>query len=247
MHKTSGLDVHKDTVFCGVFDGKSHQEVREYSTLTCSITALEEYLKGEGVEYVALESTGMYWIPVWNILEEMGFRLTLVNPYLIKQMPGRKSDVKDAQWIALLLHKGLVRSSLILCKEIRELRTYSRKYVRLQQRQTSILQEMERNLEMCGIRINSFVSNISGKSVMKIIRAVIDGVSDPDVLVGYVHGRIVNKHKRKTIMESLRGHVTPQHRFQLELSLEEYELLCRQSDRCLEEMENFAIIIIRRN
>jgi transposase len=240
MHKTSGLDVHKDTVFCGVFDGKSHQEVKEYSTLTCSITALGEYLKGEGVEDVALESTGMYWIPVWNILEEMGFRLTLVNPYLIKQMPGRKSDVKDAQWIALLLHKGLVRSSLIPCKAIRELRTYSRKYVRLQQRQTSILQEMERNLEMCGIRITSFVSNISGKSVMKIMRAVIDGESDPDVLVGYVHGRIVNKHKRKTIMESLRGHVTAQHRFQLELSLEEYELLCRQSDRCLEEMEKLC-------
>jgi transposase len=205
MYKTCGLDVHKDTVFCGVFDGKRHQEVKEYSTLTSSITSLGEYLKSEAIEDVALESTGMYWIPVWNILEEMGFNLTLVNPYLIKQMPGRKSDVKDAQWIATLLHKGLVRSSLIPCKEIRELRTYSRKYVRLQQRQTSILQEMERNLEMCGIRITSFVSNISSKSVMKVIHALIDGESDPEVLAGYIHGRIVNKHKRKTIVESLRA------------------------------------------
>lgn len=240
MHKTSGLDVHKDTVFCGVFDGKNHQEVKEYSTLTSSIIALGEYLKSEGVEDVALESTGMYWIPVWNILEEMGFHLTLVNPYLIKQMPGRKSDVKDAQWISILLHKGLVRSSLIPCKEIRELRTYSRKYVRLQQRKTSILQEMERNMEMCGIRITSFVSNISGKSVMKIIRAVIDGESNPEILAGYIHGRIVNKHKRKTIVESLRGHITQQHRFQLELLLEEYELLCRQSDRCEEVMSKLC-------
>ena len=117
----------------------------------------------------------------------MGFNLTLVNPYLIKQMPGRKSDVKDAQWIATLLHKGLVRSSLIPCKEIRELRTYSRKYVRLQQRQTSILQEMERNLEMCGIRITSFGSNISGKSVMKVIHALIEGEIDPEVLAGYIY------------------------------------------------------------
>jgi transposase len=240
MHKTCGLDVHKDTIFCGVFDGKNHQEVKDYSTLTSSIIAMGEHLKSEGVEDVALESTGMYWIPVWNILEEMGFHLTLVNPYLIKQMPGRKSDVKDAQWIATLLNKGLVRSSLIPCKEIRELRTYSRKYVRLQQRKTSVLQEMERNLEICGIRITRFVSNISGKSVMKIIRAVIDGESNPEVLAGYIHGRIVNKHKRKTIVESLRGHITPQHRFQLELLLEEYELLCRQSDRCEEVMSKLC-------
>lgn len=240
MHKTSGLDVHKDTVFCGVFDGKTHREVKEYSTLTSSIIGMGEYLKSEGVEDVALESTGMYWIPVWNILEEMGFNLTLVNPYMIKQMPGRKSDIKDAQWIAILLHKGLVRSSLIPCKEIRELRVYSRKYVKLQQRQTSVLQELERNLEICGIRITSFVSNISGKSVMKVIRAVIDGQSDPEVLAGCIHGRIVNKHKRKTIVESLRGYITPQHRFQLELSLEEYELLCRQSDRCVKEMNKLC-------
>jgi transposase len=240
MLKTSGLDVHKDTIFCGVYDGKTHQEVKEFSTITGSIEALGAHLKSEGVEEVAMESTGMYWIPVWNILEDMGFHLTLVNPYLIKQMPGRKSDVKDAQWIATLLHKGLLRGSLIPCKEIRELRVYSRKYIKLQQRQTSVLQEMERMLEICSIRITSFVSNISGKSVMKVIRAVIDGQTDPEVLAGCIHGRIVNKHKRKTIVESLRGYITPQHRFQLELSMEEYDLLCRQGERCKEEMEKLC-------
>jgi len=240
MYKTCGLDVHKDTIFCGVFDGKHHQAVKEFSTLTSSITSLGEYLKSEAIEDVAMESTGIYWIPIWNILEAMGFNLTLVNPYLIKQMPGRKSDVKDAQWIAALLHKGLVRGSLIPCKEIRELRTYSRKYIRLQQRLTSILQEMERNLEMCGIRITSFVSNISGKSVMKVIHALVEGENDPEVLAGYIHGRIVNRHKRETIVESLRGHTTPQHLFQLELSLEEYELLCGQRDRCEEEMSRLC-------
>ena len=232
--------MHKDTIFCGVFDGKHHQAVKEFSTLTSSITSLGEYLKSEAIEDVAMESTGIYWIPIWNILEAMGFNLTLVNPYLIKQMPGRKSDVKDAQWIAALLHKGLVRGSLIPCKEIRELRTYSRKYIRLQQRLTSILQEMERNLEMCGIRITSFVSNISGKSVMKVIHALVEGENDPEVLAGYIHGRIVNRHKRETIVESLRGHTTPQHLFQLELSLEEYELLCGQRDRCEEEMSRLC-------
>jgi len=92
-------------------------------------------------------------------------------------------------------------------QEIRELRTYSRKYVRLQQRLTSILQDMERTLDVCSIRITSLVSNISGKSVMKVIHALIEGENDPEVFAGYIHGRIVNKHKRKTIVESLRGHV----------------------------------------
>jgi transposase len=240
MHKTSGLDVHKDTVFCGVYNGKTHYEVKEYSTLTNSIKTMGEYLKSEGVKQIAIESTGIYWIPVWNILEEMGFELILVNPYLIKQMPGRKSDIKDAQWIATLLHKGLVRSSLIPCQQIRELRVYSRKYIKLQQHMTSVLQELERNLEMCNIRITSFVSNISGKSVMKVIKHIIGGETDPEVLVNCIHGRIVNKHKRDTIVESLRGFMTSQHKFMLELSLEEYELLEKQCENCLNKMNELC-------
>jgi len=240
MKRACGLDVHKDTVFCGVFDGKTHREVTEYGTLTHSITSMGEYLRSEGVSEVAMESTGMYWIPVWNILEDMGFHLTLVNPYLIKQMPGRKSDIKDAQWIATLLHKGMVKSSLIPCKVIRELRVYSRKYIKLQQRQTSILQELERNLEICGIRITSYVSNISSQSVMKVIRLIVDGQSDPEVLTRCIHGRIVNKHNRKTIKESLTGFITPQHRFLLQQSLEEYELIYHQGENCLKEMERMC-------
>jgi len=99
MKRTCGLDVHKDTIFCATYNGKKHNEVKEYSTLTSSIRLMGEELLTDGVQEIAMESTGMYWIPIWNILEEMAFKLTLVNPYLIKQMPGRKSDVKDAQWI----------------------------------------------------------------------------------------------------------------------------------------------------
>jgi transposase len=217
MKKTCGLDVHKDTIFCAVFNGEKYGQVQEYLTTTVSIYSMGEALQEEGVEEVAIESTGIYWIPVWNILEEMGFKMLLVNPYLIKQMPGRKSDVKDAQWIAALLHKGLLRGSLIPVKQIRELRVYSRKYVKLQQRQTSVLQEMERTLEVCGIRITSFVSNISGKSIMKVISQIIQGETDPDVFVKLVHGRIINKHSKVKIKEALTGFVTPQHRFLLEL------------------------------
>jgi transposase len=240
MKRTCGLDVHKDTIFCATYNGKKHKEVKEYSTLTSSIRLMGEELLADGVQEIAMESTGMYWIPIWNILEEMAFKLTLVNPYLIKQMPGRKSDVKDAQWIATLLYKGLLRGSLVPDKEIRELRTYSRKYVKLQQRQTSVLQDMERTLEVCSIRITSFVSNISGKSVLRVIQQIVQGETNPDVLVEAIHGRIVNKHKKDKIKESLKGFITEHHRFTLELSLQEYEMLVNQSNKCLLKMEELC-------
>jgi hypothetical protein len=119
----------------------------------------------------------------------------------------------------------------------RELRTYSRKYVKLTQRQTSVLQEMERTLELCSIRITSFVSNISGKSVMNVIRQIIGGETNPEVLIEEIHGRIINNHGKQCIKESLTGFIEDHHRFMLELSLEEYDMLCNQAEKCLKEME----------
>jgi transposase len=240
MKRVCGLDVHKDSIFCATFDGKERTPVIEYSTLTCSIQAMGEDLQSQGVDSIAMESTGMYWIPVWNILEGMGFELLLVNPYLIKQMPGRKSDVKDAQWIATLLHKGLLRGSLIPNHHIRELRTYSRKYIKLQQRLTSVLQEMERTLEKCNIRITSFVSNIGGKSVNRVIEKVIQGETSAEVLMESIHGRIINAHKKEDILASLTGYVTEHHRFMLELALEEHNLLISQINQCLAKMHNLC-------
>ena len=113
--KTSGLDVHKDNIFCDIYDGKSHSPVKEFLTTSNSIRMLGEYLRSEKVKKVAMESTSTYWILIWNILLEMDFELKLVNALQIKQMPGRKSDTKDAQWIAELLHKNMLRSSLVPC------------------------------------------------------------------------------------------------------------------------------------
>jgi transposase len=240
MRKTCGLDVHKDTVFCAIYNGKKQSEVKEFVTTTPGIYAMAEELQMQNVSEVAIESTGIYWKPVWNILDELGFRMLLVNPYLIKQMPGRKSDVKDAQWIATLLHKGLLRGSLIPCKEIRELRTYSRQYIKLQQKQTSVLQELERTLEMCGIRITSFVSNISAKSVIEVIKKIIANEDSAEALSSSVHKRIINKHSRQKIIESLTGFITPQSRFTLSLALNEYDMLVNQSQQCLSMMEQLC-------
>ena len=232
--------MHKDIILCAVYNGKKHELVKEYSTLTNSIQKMGDDLLDIGVSQIAMESTGIYWIPIWNILEVMGFDLLLVNPYLIKQMPGRKSDAKDARWIASLLYKGMLRGSLVPNYQIRELRTYSRKYVKLQQRQTSVLQAMERTLEMCNIRLTSFVSNISAQSVQNVIKAIIQGETSAEILLKLVHSRIVNKHSREKIQESLTGFITDHQRFTLELSLEEYELLVQQSERCLKKMENLC-------
>ena len=141
------------------------------------------------MKQVAMESTSIYWIPVWNILEEMGFDLILVNPFLIKQMPDRKSDVKDAQWIASLLHKGLLRGSMVPYSTIKELRTYTRKYVQFQQKSIQVLTEMDRIMVMANVRISSCMSKLDCKSVIRVIGALIRGEADQNQLVKLVYNQ----------------------------------------------------------
>jgi len=184
--KVCGLDVHKDTIFCAIYDGKSYSGVKEYESMTNGVFALGESLRNEGVKQVAMESTSIYWVPVWDILEAMGFDLILVNSFLIKQMPGRKSDVKDAQWIATLLHKGLLRGSTVPCPIIKELRIYTLKYAKLQQQTSQILTKMDRILVTANIRISSCVSKLTCKSVIRVIEALISGETNPDNLVKLV-------------------------------------------------------------
>lgn len=225
--KVSGLDVHKDTIFCGIYDGSKRSEVQEFPTFTENIKEMGIMLQNQKVKRVAMESTSIYWIPVWNILEDMGFELMLVNPFLIKQMPGRKSDVKDAQWISTLLHKGLLRGSLVPDKQIRELRSYSRRYVKLQAMITGSFQQMERILEMCNIRITSLVSCNNSVSVKKVIQGIIQGNDSVEELSCHIHGRILNSKKEK-VKKSLEGFIPEYHRFNLELVWQQYELYHNQ-------------------
>lgn len=239
MKRVCGLDVHKDTIFCAIYNGKKQSEVKEFATFTPTIKEMGDYLKKEGVKQIAMESTGIYWIPIWNVLEDMGFSQMLVNPYFIKQMPGRKSDVKDAQWIATLLHKGLLRGSLIPGKRIRELRTYSRKYVQLKGKITGLLTEMERLLELSSIRITSLISNINSKSVLNVIQKIIRKEDSVEELACCIHGRIINS-KGEKVKLALDGHIQEHHRFQLEMSYEQYELFKKQSCRLEEEMSRIC-------
>jgi transposase len=160
MNKVCGLDIHKDTIFLCILSIDGPEYIGELSTLTPDIEALRDLLIKEGVKEVTMESSGIYWIPVWRISEDH-FEMKLVNPYYIKQIPGRKTDVKDAQWIATVLQKGLIKGSHIPSKQIRELREYERGYVKLCVQINRVEQEIENQLSKCNIRITSFASHIS--------------------------------------------------------------------------------------
>lgn len=239
MIKVCGLDVHKDSIFCSIYNGKEYSVVKEFETTTTNIRQMGEYLRSEGVSSIAMESTSTYWVPVWDILLEMGFELMLVNPFLIKQMPGRKSDIKDAQWIACLLHKGMLRGSMIPCPVIQELRTYCRKYTKLQQQKTCCLQKMDRIMVMSGIRISSCMSNLGTKSVMNIVTALVNGESRPEELCKLVYGNTANKESGK-LREALTGNLKEHYRQQLKWEKEEYDLFESQTEECLEQMRRIC-------
>jgi transposase len=237
--KVSGLDVHKDSIFCAIYDGKTYSEVKEYATMTNSIRIMGKELQDAGVSHIAMESTSIYWIPVWDILEELGFSLILVNPYLIKQMPGKKSDVKDAQWIAALLHKRMLRGSMVPCPIIKELRSYTRKYTRLQQRKSQILTELDRIMVMANIRISSCVSTLDCKSVIRVIEALISGETNPDNLVSLVYANKLNKSSGR-LREALTGNLKEHHRQLLQWSKEQYDLYEKQIQECLIIMDKIC-------
>lgn len=238
--KTAGLDVHKDSVFCAVFDGKKYSDVEVFETFTPGIGKLGDYLKDSGVQRVAMESTSIYWIPVWNVLSEMGFELMLVNPFLIKQLPGRKSDVKDAQWIAQLLYKDMLRGSFVPGEQIQELRSYTRAYGKLQQRITRMQTKMDNILVQAGIRLSSLVSDIGGKSMLGVIDALIAGETDPHRLGKLVYANRKNKENGR-LASALTGCIKEHHRFNLQMAKAEHDLLVKQAEEYLAKIDGICL------
>ncbi len=238
MKKVCGLDVHKDTIFLCILTESGQTFLQEFGTLTPDIETMRDLITEHGVSEVAVESTGIYWMPVWRILQGH-VEMKLVNPYFIKQLPGRKTDVKDSQWIATVLQKGLIRGSYIPGKHIQELRQYERRYVRICEQVTRIEQEIDRQLHRCNIRITNFTSRVGSASVMGVVRGLIQGEDTSEVLIKHIHGRIINKHKEK-IAASLKGVVSESDRFILRHNYEERELLLRQQQECVAEMETIC-------
>lgn len=238
MKKVCGLDVHKDTIFLCILAENGQTFLKEFGTLTAEIEEMRDLIKEHQVSEVAMESTGIFWIPVWRILQGH-VDMKLVNPYFIKQLPGRKTDVKDSQWIATVLQKRLIRGSYIPGKHIQELRQYERRYVHLCEQVTRIEQAIDRQLHRCNIRITNFTSKVGSASVIGVVRGLVNGETTPEELVKHIHGRITNKHKGK-IAASLKGVISDADRFIFRQNFEELGLITRQQQECVAEMEKIC-------
>lgn len=212
-----GLDVHKESVTACLLlidnDGEFHVEKRRFGTMTRDLRELAAWLNAEGVERIAMEATGIYWKPVWNILEPFRFELLLVNAQHIKNVPGRKTDQKDSEWIADLLQHGLLRGSFVPPVEIRHLRDLTRMRSRMRQDLATYANRIQKVLEDANIKLGSVASDILGVSGRHMLKALIAGQRDPEQLAALARGRL--REKTESLQLALDGHFTDHHRFQL--------------------------------
>lgn len=201
----AGLDVHKDSIYlCIMRQDEAILLQKTYGTLTPELHSMCEEMVSYGVEEAAMESTATYWMPVWGVLVK-SMKLKLVNPYFIKQLPGRKSDVKDAQWIAECLLKNLIKASFVPEPVVQDMRKYNRRIFDLNEDMTYNTNKLDAALQRCGFRLSNYVSNVKGKSYQDCIQAISEGTVAPEELVRLVHSRTVNKHGRETIKAALTG------------------------------------------
>lgn len=218
----AGLDVHKNTVVACVHrlgaDGKVQEVVRTFGTMTDDLLALADWLAACGVTQVAMESTGVLWKPVWNVLESGSWQLLLVNPCDLKQVPGRKTDVQDAQWIAELLACGLLRSSFVPPQPQRELRDLTRQRAQLAGEHTRCANRLHKVLQDANVKLSSVATDVLGVSGRAMLEALVAGQDDPEKLAELARGKL--RGKIPQLKRALRGHVTPHHQFLLEQLLD---------------------------
>jgi transposase len=227
MHeRVAGLDVHKETVVCCVrivSGGKVSRECRTFETTTGGLESLLAWLTQSGCTHVAMEATGVYWKPVWNILSDGKFALILANAAHIKNVPGRKTDVNDATWIADLTAFGLIKASFVPEEAIQELRSLLRARKQLVREQTRHIQRIQKTLEEANIKLDSVITDIMGLSGRRMIEAMIQGVRNPRKLAELADRRI--QASPKALYDALHGRLTDHHRFMLRLHLGQYDAL----------------------
>jgi transposase len=231
--KCAGLDVHQRTVVaCArVVAGSSvRHERRTFGTTTADLVALSDWLTAHGCTHVAMESTGVYWKPIWHVLEG-SFALVLANAMHIRNIPGRKSDVNDATWIADLLAHGLIRGSFVPPAPVQELRDLTRTRKQLVREITQHTLRMQKTLENANLKLTGLLSDLLGVSGRAILQALVAGETEPERLADLVHGRV--KASRADLVAALHGRVTAHHRFLLQLHLAQVDAL----ERAVREVE----------
>jgi len=225
--RCAGLDVHKQTVVACVRlanQGAPTQEVHTFTTTTSGLLSLVDWLDERGVEHVAMEATGVYWKPVWHVLEGH-FQLILANAAHVKNVPGRKTDVNDATWLADLLAHGLIRASFVPPAAVQQLRTLTRTRKQFVRERASHVQRIEKILEDANLKLGVELSDLLGHSGRAVLQAIIDGHTDPEFLLTRISHRV--KASRAELREALRGHITAHHRFMLKLHLDHIDALDR--------------------
>ncbi len=227
MHeRVGGLDVHQQIVVACVrtqHGGRAGRECQQFETTTAGLLALLAWLQTAGCSHVAMEATGVYWKPVWAILSDGNFELILANAAHIKNVPGRKTDINDAMWIADLLACGLIRPSFVPDEHTAELRALLRTRTQLTREQTRHTQRLQKTLETANIKLTSVVSDIMGVSGRRMIEAMIGGLRNPARLAELADRRL--KASSKELYDALHGRLTDHHRFLLRLHLQQYDTL----------------------
>jgi transposase len=234
----AGLDVHSKTVAACVRriddQGKIHAEVRTFGTMTRDLRSLCEWLTAEGVSHVAMESTGVFWKPVYNILEEQ-FQILLVNARHIKNVPGRKTDVKDCEWIAQLLQCGLLRGSFIPPRPQRDLRDLTRMRTQLTRQMSSVANRIHKVLEDTNIKLGVVATDILGVSGREMIQALIAGETNTAKLANMARGRL--REKIPLLEQALVGKITEHHQFILKALMDQLIYLESQIERFNQRIE----------
>lgn len=235
--RCSGLDVHKETVVACVMvsrDGAVDKTIRTFKTHTGELLALADWLMEQSVTHVAMESTGVYWKPVYNVLEGP-FEVLLVNAGHIKAVPGRKTDVKDAEWLADLLRHGLVRGSFVPDREQREVRDLTRYRATLIQDRARQVNRLHKVLQDANIKLSTVVSDIMGVSARQMVEAMLEGQRDVTVLAQMARGKM--REKQAQLQEALTGRFTNHHAFLVAELLAHIDYLDAAIDRLNEQIE----------
>jgi transposase len=214
--RCSGLDVHKRFVVAClsiVENGQRHKELRHVGTMTSDILALKGWLQASGCHQIAMESTGVFWKPLYHLLED-SFEIVLVNAQHMKAVPGRKTDVKDAEWIADLLQHGLLKASFLPSSEQQAVRDLTRTRMRLLQERTRLINRIQKVLEDANLKLASVVSDVMGVTGQAILQALVAGQENPECLAHLARGSLVKKEDQ--LQAALQGKLAPHHRMQLE-------------------------------
>jgi transposase len=231
----AGLDIGATEIWACVPGDRASEAVRRFDTFTSDLHALADWLSTCGVATVAMESTGIYWIPIYEILEQRGMTVCLVNAQVTKNVSGRKSDVLDCQWIQQLHTYGLLAASFRPPADICVLRSYVRQRESLLQERSRQIQHMQKALHLMNLKLTTVISDLTGLTGMQIVRAIVEGERNPVTLAQFRHPSC--KSSEEDIAKALTGNYQPEHLFALRQAVEAYDFYTRQLAACDDEIE----------